>query len=50
MVDVALLDGYIEFLVKLLTFNELVSLFMAAVIKISSSIDKIQNIVMFFSS
>ena len=47
--DVALLDGYIEFLVNLLTFNELVSLFMAA-IKILSSIDKIQYIMMFFSN
>ena len=38
-----------KFLVMLLTFNELVSLFMV-IIKILCGIDKIQNIVIYFSS
>ena len=47
--DVTLLDQFIKFLVKLLTSNELVSLFMAT-IKIWSDIDNMQNIMMYFSS
>ena len=39
----------IKFLIKLLTFNELVSL-LKAILKILCGIDKIQNIMMYFSS
>ena len=42
-------DQFIKFLVKLLVFNDLVSLPMA-IIKILCGIDKIQNIMMYFSS
>ena len=47
--DVTFLDQFIKFLVKFLTSNELVSLFMAT-IKILSDIDNMQNIMMYFSS
>ena len=42
-------DQFIKILVKLLTFNELVSFFMA-IIKILCGTDKTQNIMMYFSS
>ena len=47
--DVTFSDQFIKFLVKFLTSNELVSLFMAT-IKILSDIDNMQNIMMYFSS
>ena len=47
--DVTHSDQFIKFLVKLLTSNELVSLFMAT-IRILSDIDNMQNIMMYFSS
>ena len=46
---ITLLDQFIKFLVKLLTSSELVSLFVATV-KILSDIDKMQNIMTYFSS
>ena len=48
--DVTLSDQFIKFLVKLLTSNELVSLFMATIIKILSDTGEMQNIMMYFST
>ena len=49
ILHITLLDQFIKFLVKLLTSSELVSLFVAT-IKILSDIDKMQNIMTYFSS
>ena len=49
ILHITLLDQFIKFLVKLLTSSELVSLFVATV-KILSDIDKMQNIMTYFSS
>ena len=49
ILHITLLDQFIKFLVKLLTSRELVSLFVAT-IKILSDIDKMQNIMTYFSS
>ena len=49
ILHITLLDQCIKFLVKLLTSSELVSLFVATV-KILSDIDKMQNIMTYFSS
>ena len=49
ILHITLLDQFIKFLVKLLTSRELVSLLLAT-IKILSDIDKMQNIMAYFSS
>ena len=49
ILHITLLDQFVKLLVKLLTFKELVSLFVAT-IKILSDIDKMQNIMTYFSS
>ena len=49
ILHITLLDQFVKLLVKLLTFRELVSLFVAT-IKILSDIDKMQNIMTYFSS
>ena len=49
ILHITLLDQFINFLVKLLTSRELVSLLLAT-IKILSDIDKMQNIMAYFSS
>ena len=49
ILHITLLDQFIKFLVKLLTSSELVSLLLAT-IKILSDIDKMQNIMAYFSS
>ena len=49
ILHITLLDQFIKFLVKLLISSELVSLFVAT-IKILSNIDKMQNIMTYFSS
>ena len=49
ILHITLLDQFIKFLVKLLISSELVSLFVAT-IKILRNIDKMQNIMTYFSS
>ena len=49
ILHITLLDQFIKFLVKLLISSKLVSLFVAT-IKILSNIDKMQNIMTYFSS
>ena len=49
ILHITLLDQFVKFLVKLITSSELVSLFVAT-IKILSDIDKMQNIMTYFSS